>query len=184
MCGRYLFSLKSEDRASLRLLALFTAQFPEDVPPDGEIFPGMMVPILVSGGKRLQMIQARWGYQTRSKQLINARWETFEEKPTFREGMRCVVPTAGFYEWSTERKKYLFQGQTPLLYLAGICRREADEMKFVILTCPANGEVRGVHHRMPVILPQNALLRWVSGATPQELQEISAIPLQKQIIDS
>ena len=183
MCGRYLFSLKSPDRASQRLLELFTRQFPGEAPPEGEIFPGSVMPVLVAGGKGLRLTRGRWGYDTGGSRLINARWETAGEKPLFRESMqtgRCVVPAAGFFEWN--REKHLFRGPEPLLYLAGLCREGTHGLEFVILTRPANRYVQDVHHRMPVLLPQNALLPWVSGATQSSFDALPPLRLSDEVL--
>lgn len=181
MCGRYLFSINGEDRASSRLRALWSICFPQEQLPQGEILPGMTAPILVDGGRKLKLLQARWGYDTGSNALVNARWETAEEKPTFRNGIRCVVPVSGFYEWSSKKEKYLFQGQEPLLYLAGLCREGSHGMEFVILTQPACREVRGIHHRMPVLLPQESLAAWVRDGK-KYLDTLPQVPLQTGII--
>lgn len=174
MCGRYQFSLSGEDPASRRLMALYARAYPDTALPEGEIFPGYTVPILVDGGEKLTLRRAKWGFGgTDSRPLINARWETAGEKQAFRAlmaGGRCVVPVSGFYEWSGQREKYLFRGDAPLLYLAGLCRPAAEGLELVILTRSAGRWVRGVHHRMPVILPQQALLDWVHGA-PQAVFE-------------
>ena len=112
--------------------------------------------------------------------LVNARWETAGEKRTFRDGTPCVIPVSGFYEWSPAKEKYLFQGKEPLLYLAGLCRSSGEELEFVILTQPAGREVRGIHHRMPVLLPQNQLTSWVRfGRTGWDA--LPEVPLQDGI---
>src|SRR5580704_18680670 len=58
---------------------------------------------------------ARWGLanrwardNSRASQCINAKAETLEERPTFREAFqqrRCVVPADGFYEWTGPKSK-------------------------------------------------------------------------------
>lgn len=180
MCGRYLFSMSGADGASQRLRQLWNRQFPETAIPQGEILPGMRAPILVAGDKKLQLLQAKWGYDTGTGVLVNARWETAGEKRTFRDGTPCVIPVSGFYEWSPAKEKYLFQGKEPLLYLAGLCRSSGRELEFVILTQPAGREVRGIHHRMPVLLPQNQLTSWVRfGRTGWDA--LPEVPLQDGI---
>lgn len=181
MCGRYLFSLQAADPASRRLMDLFVRQYPGETLPEGEVFPGSTVPILLDGGERLRLCRAKWGFDTAGgKALINARWETAREKPLFREAMvrgRCVIPVSGFYEWNSQGEKHLFQGQSHLMYLAGLLRDTAAGPEFVILTRTANRYVQGIHHRMPVILPQSLLRSWVSGLPQGELDTLSPAPL-------
>jgi putative SOS response-associated peptidase YedK len=96
--------------------------------------------------------------------LINARSETVEEKPAFREAFkrrRCIIPADGFYEWQRREDKkqpFFFQlkDERPFGF-AGLWERwqgttgEAIE-SCAILTTEANEVLRPVHDRMPVIL--------------------------------
>lgn len=114
--------------------------------------------------------------QGRTGVVINARAETAREKAMFRRSFetgRCVVPAAGFFEWkkdgdlsvgSGRRKgrKYLFR-RTPgqPLYMAGLTEEFEGQRRFVILTTEANDSMRGIHHRMPVILTEEQLREWL-----------------------
>ena len=40
--------------------------------------------------------------------------------------------------------------------------------RFVVLTCPAVGQVAAVHNRQPVVLGQGELLRWLSNREAAE----------------
>lgn len=172
MCGRYQFFLGGQDPASRRLTALCLAAEPGEEWHQGEIFPGYRMPVLVDGGEKLILRWAAWGFGVgKGKTLINARWETAAQRPMFRESMekgRCVVPASGFYEWSAQKEKYLFRGEYPQMYLAGLLRETAEGPEFVILTRRACRDVAGIHHRMPVILPQRALRAWIRGG-PQAI---------------
>lgn len=53
----------------------------------------------------------QWGlipsWSKQAKGIINARSETIEEKPSFRESFqrqRCLIPADGFYEWQRSGK--------------------------------------------------------------------------------
>jgi putative SOS response-associated peptidase YedK len=96
--------------------------------------------------------------------LINARSETVEEKPSFRQAFkqrRCLIPADGFYEWQrTGGKKQPFffrmRDESPFGF-AGIWERWKGKdgeaiNSCTILTTQANEVLLPVHDRMPVIL--------------------------------
>ncbi len=95
---------------------------------------------------------------------INARAETLDEKPMFRnliKAKRCIVPASGFYEWRSSggRKQpyYLTSADGELWGLAGLYDATHDENNdaagsFTIITTSANDLVAPLHERMPVIL--------------------------------
>jgi putative SOS response-associated peptidase YedK len=96
--------------------------------------------------------------------LINARSETVQEKPSFREALkkrRCIIPADGFYEWqrtATRKQPYFFHlGNNLPFGFAGLWDRWRSEDGEVIescaiLTTEANELLRPIHERMPVIL--------------------------------
>jgi putative SOS response-associated peptidase YedK len=105
--------------------------------------------------------------------LINARSETAEEKPSFRQAFkqrRCIIPADGFYEWQrTNGKKQPFffrmRDESPFGF-AGLWERwqgmggEAIN-SCTILTTEANEILRPVHDRMPVILHSDDNELWL-----------------------
>jgi len=133
-----------------------------------EVFPGSHVLAMVYHPQKqqLQMTPMHWGYASGSgKLIINARSETFEQLPLFRESHRCVIPASGYYEWSASpRAKYYFTApQEEVLYLAGICRRGQEGLSFVILTEDAGMPQASVHPRQPVIFSKKDAASWCSG---------------------
>jgi putative SOS response-associated peptidase YedK len=108
--------------------------------------------------------------------LINARSETVQEKPAFREAFkkrRCIIPADGFYEWQkTDGQKQPFyfrmRDESPFGF-AGLWERwEGKEGNQVInscaiLTTEANEVLRPVHERMPVILHASDYELWLDG---------------------
>lgn len=111
---------------------------------------------------------ARWGYPGRSggRQIINARAETVREKSSFRadfERRRCVIPARGFYEWNAQKEKFYFTGNVPVLYLAGIFNNDPEKECVTILTTQANSSIRPVHDRMPVLIPEDEICRWMGN---------------------
>jgi putative SOS response-associated peptidase YedK len=85
---------------------------------------------------------------------------------------RCVVPSTGFYEWRRDERgkpveKFLFnEGEAPMLYMAAVYTEYSDDVplkeRFAILTREANGSMRDIHDRMPVILRKTELTRWLT----------------------
>ena len=108
--------------------------------------------------------------------LINARAETIERAPAFREAYqrrRCLVPADGFFEWrkaGKTRQPLLVRrrDQAPFAF-AGLWERwrQPDGQVLrscTIVTCPANALVAPVHDRMPVILGPGDYERWLDPA--------------------
>ena len=144
-------------------------------PKIGEVFPSdCSFLIRQEDNDRTAITTGIFGYQNpyRSGLLINAKSETVMEKPTFKydfEKRRCVIPAAGYYEWLHKKdsssesnnrpEKFFFYGQSSVIYLAGIYHDE----RFVILTTAANEHVRKIHDRMPLILSQEEVKKYISS---------------------
>ncbi|MQT12001.1 SOS response-associated peptidase [Segnochrobactrum spirostomi] len=108
--------------------------------------------------------------------LINARSETVARLPAFRSafaaGRLCVVPVDGFYEWRREGKAKqpfaIARADRRPFALAGLWENwhEPDgewRRTFTVLTCAANGMMAPLHDRMPVILADADVPRWLAG---------------------
>jgi putative SOS response-associated peptidase YedK len=73
------------------------------------IAPGKDVPVIVRHGDRNIVKLMRWGLVPSwaqdpaiGNQMINARCETLDQKPSFKQllgSRRCLVPADGFFEW-------------------------------------------------------------------------------------
>ena len=106
--------------------------------------------------------------------LINARGESVNDKPAFRNAMkrrRCLFPADGFYEWKARwpaaSSPYFARLQSggPLAF-AGLWETwtgpNGEEMETAaIITTEANKEMAQVHHRAPVIVPPEAFDFWL-----------------------
>ena len=107
--------------------------------------------------------------------MINARSESVEEKPAFRQAVqkrRCIVPATGFYEWqgvAGRKQPYAITFPDHAVFgFAGLWERwtpTAGETvdTFTILTTDANSAIAKVHDRMPVIVPPARAAEWVEG---------------------
>ena len=104
-------------------------------------------PILLSDGQKMTPKPMIWGFPSFKGKgvIINARGETALGKPMFRRSVlerRCIVPTTGFYEWDSQKRKYHFRlpGQDRL-YLAGLWNVFQGEERFVVLTTAPNDTI-------------------------------------------
>lgn len=133
----------------------------------GDIHPSDRAVVITGGSRGMTAERMAWGFPQYQRKgiLINARAENIFDRVTFRDSMlrrRCVVPAGGFYEWNRAKEKASFQRtDAPVLYMAGIYQRFEEEERFVILTTKANASVAAVHDRMPLILEEKELEKWI-----------------------
>ena len=178
MCGRFtltvatfdelaaLLGVSIEGSANVDAAAVFRPRY-NVAPTDTHI-------ILCEEGRR-QLAPAVWGLGTEKPQ-INARSETADSRPTFRTAFartRCVVPTDGFYEWTTDRQPIWYHRKDGgLLLMAGLYERDRKGLRFTILTTAANDLVAPVHDRMPAILAPEQLDAWLGRTPPSKLRAL------------
>jgi putative SOS response-associated peptidase YedK len=101
--------------------------------------------------------------------LANARGETLADRPAFKAAFRqwrCLVPASGFYEWKTTRSGkqpyYIQPAGDELFGLAGITELWRGQLRTVcLITTEANELMRGIHDRMPVIVPLSDYAAWL-----------------------
>jgi putative SOS response-associated peptidase YedK len=166
MCGRYV----CEEDQSIDLAALYRAVrvgYPDVALKSGEIFPTETVPLLT--GTELTPVPAVWGFRGYGGKgvIINARAETAKEKVTFADAVtrgRCLVPATGYFEWDSAKAKYRFTpADRGLLYMAGLCRKTPDGLRFVIITTSSApvGAAAAVHPRMPLLIPALSADDWM-----------------------
>lgn len=178
MCGRYSLT------ASLQTLAeRFEFDSDQEIfQPRYNIAPTQQV-LTVIGGETRRAGFIRWGLiPTWSKDghpgrpVINARAETVAEKPTFRDSLRkrrCLVLADGFYEWqqvggAKRPMRVTMRSGEPFAF-AGLWSMGSDSegnriSSCAIITTTANDLLRPIHHRMPVILPEEAEDLWLDTA--------------------
>lgn len=189
MCGRYAMFAQNGGEALDRLQAFAKRQ--GILLPEGEIFPGMAVPVMVSLSPSPRLRELWWGFPSPAgsqRLVINARRESVRERRLFAgclEERRCAVISTGFFEWShdTEHRKYIFTlPGKEILYLAGIYREGPRGGEFVILTTAANASMEPVHNRMPVIVPQDLLPLWLGEPDKAEsLMEFEPPALERSL---
>ncbi len=148
------------------------------------------MPVVARGSGTAGVRPMRWGLVSagggeivRPRLLANARSETVAKLPAFRRavaGRRCLVPANGFYEWESRggvKLPHLFTlaGEEPFAF-AGIWDPAAGDLPetYCILTTAPNELVARVHNRMPVILTESAMPRWI-GDTPLGAEELASL---------
>lgn len=135
--------------------------------------------VMLDTHAKLQQITTRWGIQPAwsKKILINAQVETAAEKRTFKRAWqqsRCLIPVSGWYEWRQKesgKQKYLFKNtddQEPL-FMGGIVFQDGDTPQLVSFTTQPTPRCAEYHHRMPLLIPNDAIRGWLSN-TEQALQ--------------
>lgn len=155
----------------------------QGIKSSGEIRPTDVVPVIAPNryGNRA-VFPMKWGFSGKSL-LINARSETAGTKPTFKEAWerhRCIIPASWYFEWEHLKgndgktktgDKYLIQPQgADLTWLCGLYRIEEGLPVFVILTREPGDEIRFIHDRMPLILPEKLGNEWIRpDVKPEEL---------------
>ena len=178
MCGRFSLSLPAKSIAEFFGNLSFT-----DVEPRYNIAPTQPVLTLFCDPQdgRRYACPFHWGLvpswvkdPKMGARLTNARCETLAEKPSFRGAFRyrrCLVPADGFYEWQTtpggKQPFFIRLIDAPLLFFAGLWEHwsgpDGSEIRSVtIITTEANGDMRPLHHRMPVILDRPDWDLWLN----------------------
>ncbi len=142
------------------------------------------------GGSR-ELVRLQWGFipawvpeKKTTAGPINARAETVMVKPYFRRALRqrrALIPASGYYEWrqvgGKKQPYYIRDRDNRLLSLAALWERWEREgvlkETFALITTAARGSLAELHHRMPLILPEEAVDPWLAGNTgAAELQEL------------
>ncbi len=176
MCAR--FSLASPDRIVARYPRFRSSR---TWPPRYNVAPTQDV-LAVRNDAGGEIAPLRWGLvpawapdPSIGPKLINARAETLAERPAFGDALRhrrCIVFADGFYEWSGAKKhrrpyRFVVDGGAPFAF-AGLYERwgaGADAIETcTIVTCDANALCASLHDRMPVILDDAGIERWLGGA--------------------
>ncbi len=170
MCGRATLTLPPEDLA--QLFALLEVP---DLAPRYNIAPTQPIAVVRNLG-HLELL--RWGLvlpnvEAKGARGINVRVESVARAPSYRDSFRsrrCLVIVDGFYEWKGEGKEkqpFLIRRQDQKAFaLAGIWDRSVTEDGEILETCavitgPAQGVIRDLHDRMPLIVTNSGFVRWL-----------------------
>lgn len=171
--------------------------------PRYNIAPSQQVLAIIHDGDKYRLGTMKWGlvppFATDEKigsKMINAKAETIDEKPSFKNAFmskRCLILADGFYEWdkySNEKTPYRItvKGEH-LMAFAGIWSRyvKPDGEKLFtcsIITTAANGMMKSIHDRMPVILDEITQKAWLQKdvASAHELKKL-LIPFDENLME-
>ena len=141
--------------------------------------------IRTGGGTRRELAMLRFGFVPRwaddpkiAYKMINARGETVHRLPSFQDAYqkrRCLIPTDGFFEWQAmdsagkapKQPYWIRKPDGGLFAFAGIHERwqskngERTIESFAIVTTSANQRLSPIHHRMPVVVGDDAYAQWL-----------------------
>ena len=185
MCGRFAVDKKPEE------IALETEALWEDTPtgfPSWNTCPTSLSPVL-SQSKLYSWswgLIPRWSKSDASRSgMINARVETLDEKPAFRdlvEQQQCIIPVNGYFEWQRKGQSkipyYFYSGSDSMLLMAGLWDKwisptGKEIYSFTVVTKEASESIAHIHHRMPIILNLKEAQEWAENQmSPKEASEV------------
>jgi len=190
MCGRFVRHTNVQTLARL-LDTLNTIELPESY----NVAPSM--PVLAARTDRegnRELAALRWGlipYWAKDPAVayrtINARAETVDSKPAFREPFkhrRCLIPADGFYEWqktdSGKQPYYIALESGEPMFFAGLWDRwrhgEEPIESCTIITCAANDALQTLHDRMPVQIEPADFACWLDpDASSDDLKSLLTV---------
>ena len=173
MPGRLFLTRSAEDIAA----TLKMGPVPQD-PPRLNIAPGQDIIVATSSG----VGHMRWGMIPVGRKnargrpvmetIVNARSETVFEKSAYEGAKRAVIPADGWYEWTGEKRRktawQIKQKSGALLFFAAIydvwtAPNGMELPQVAAVTREPSADVRGIHHRMGVLLHSTDLETWLTG---------------------
>ncbi len=192
MCGRFTNKAKPEQ---IKTEFKVGAKNPNLFQPRFNVAPAQMIDVVFEPETERILSQLKWGLIPSwakeaeiGNRMINARAETLQEKPSFREAFksrRCIIPASGFYEWqrkNTGGKQpfYFYLIDKEVFGFAGlwetwIDKTTGEELETcTIITTEANEVLKPVHERMPVILKPESYDEWLDAKVKDtdKLQEL------------
>lgn len=151
-----------------RVLAAFGFNEIEVDPVSGEATPNAKISVVrANGDLRPELVRLAWGFENPhgSSSLLFARAESVHLRLSFRNAFkyrRCVVPASGYHEWRTDEvggRQLHFVSRKDGAPLAFAAIWQED--KVAIITTPASEDMQSIHNRMPVVLEQADVERYL-----------------------
>lgn len=194
-----------QSKSAQELKVRFKANFPQEEAYKAGVYNGFQHPqtpvITQANPSSIELFS--WGLlpawakdESFRKNTLNARIETIQEKPSFRNVTHnhCLVLVDGFYEWQwldaqgKNKQKYLLHlPNNEAFSLAGLWSNWVDKNTgeirhtYTILTTEAKGLMREIHNstlRMPIILNEHSEHDWLNGKINQTgYENLTASPI-------
>lgn len=184
MCGRYLFcDDKNPYLIALReKIKVKMQQHELDEISLFEVFPSQLIIVGIETNNQFGYKAMKWGLPMDKKLVINSRNESLSTNPFYQDFHPCIIPCAGYYEWSKNpRQKYYFSIPNETLFLAGIYKKIKGNYCVSILTENAQLPEASIHPRQPIILSLEDARKWCHHL-PLEM-ELLTHSLQNRIME-
>ena len=179
MCSRYTLTDLKALLALVEAAGLGLDIDLDDLPARYNVAPTRRMPVILRDGET-RVAALRFGLALpqrtpgeKAPLLVNARAETLQAKPAFRDAVRrrrCLVPADGFYEWEQQGRvrlpHYFTLKNRAALFFAGLWEPATDTTpaSFAIVTTAPNALLQPIHDRMPVMLGPNSGPAWLGDA--------------------
>ena len=166
MCGRFASATSPDE-----LMRRFGVTVLHNLRPRWNVAPSQTSLVISRNGLYDEATSAAWGLPPSSPGrsfLINARMETVREKPTFRDAFRqsrCLIVASGWYEWSAPKTPWHVQlVDGGVMAMAGLLVYSPAGPRFLVITSPADGGLKKIHHRQPLMVPVGSESVWLGGS--------------------
>ena len=157
MCGRYTLTNKKDIKSKFNI----------DIVQNYNICPSSKVLVYTDKPEWME-----WNYSPSwaktPMNLINARYETIDEKPSFKNMKRCVFIMDGWYEWKRHfnwkkrehvKDPYYHHMNSKIIYVAGLY----DGGKCVCVTKKSVLPISEIHNRQPLLIEESQIDKWTKG---------------------
>ena len=164
MCGR--FTLRNVDTLKSKYGEI-------DFEPSYNLAPGNSILMLTD-----QLKSINWSFTPywadKPFNLINARSETLNSKPSFENSNRCLIPADGWYEWKSEEDEkipYFHHADGDIFFFAGVYGGYRGKLGCAIVTMEALETTKEIHERMPLIVARSHFKEWLEGSESNSFDE-------------
>ena len=164
MCGR--FTLRNVDTLKSKYGEI-------DFEPSYNLAPGNSILMLTD-----QLKSINWSFTPywadKPFNLINARSETLNSKPSFENSNRCLIPADGWYEWKSEEDEkipYFHHADGDIFFFAGGYGGYRGKLGCAIVTMEALETTKEIHERMPLIVARSHFKEWLEGSDSNSFDE-------------
>ena len=176
MCGRFVLSNFTDVKDFHNVL----------IEPSYNIAPSHRTLIL---NQEMRPDFLEWGYSPiwakKPMNLINAKYESLDIKPSFRNYETCVFVADGWFEWQKnsrgEKNPIFIHADNEIFYFAGIKNTSGA----AIVTIDAHQSLANIHHRQPMILDRLEIFHWLSNrqsiSSSNLLEKIKSHPVSKYV---